>query len=250
MIYITMIIPTTMSINTITILSAQVSKDKSQISNETCQMSTPLTMSINTILIAQVRNAGLVLSTGSDFRTIVARNFSQGRKVFVAIWYHFVAPVILTIVARNFTHGRKVLDFVAPILSNNTYNCCPELYSWQKGLCCPNNNDICCLIVWWHNTLVRFGRYHSTFPPVSGFRELWHSKTRFYHGCHISFSPPIILTWIVIVKSYQTCQSQPKLWGDFLRMIHQKLDPQVFLLTGGPCSSVLNFHLLDFSWWP
>ena len=84
-IYITMIIPTTMSINTITILSAQVSKDKSQISNETCQMSTPLTMSINTILIAQVRNAGLVLSTGSDFRTIVARNFSQGRKVFVAI---------------------------------------------------------------------------------------------------------------------------------------------------------------------
>ena len=160
-------------------------------------MSTPLTMSINTISIAQVRNAGLVLSTGSDFRTIVARNFSQGRKVFVAIWYHFVAPVILTIVARNFTHGRKVLDFVAPILSNNTYNCCLEHYSWQKGLCCSNNNDNCCLIVRWNNALVRFGRYHSTFPPVSGFRELWHSKTRFrfYHGCHNNFSPPIILTW-------------------------------------------------------
>ena len=123
-------------------------------------------ITIMTTSIGQVRSPGLLLSTGSDFRTIVARNFTHGRKVSVAI-----------------------------ILF-----CCHNKY---RLFCCHNDID--------DNSLIRFGRYHSTSPPVSGFRELWCSKTRycFFYG---NFSSPI----------------KPYIWrgfGGILRAIHHEPYP-------------------------
>ena len=84
----------------------------------------------------QVRSAGLVLSTSSDFRTIVARNFCQGRKVDLIVaqnitWWSCCHYHWQPIIARNFGQGRKDQNILI-VAWNNCHKC--QLIAMRKKI--------------------------------------------------------------------------------------------------------------------
>ena len=129
---------------------------------------------------------------------LILSNFVFKRNLLV--WYlPLKLSSLMIIISITINYNQHHLEWVgeerwAPFIDWQRFpdNCCSQLYQRQKGLRCHyfvatiNIDD---------NSLIRFGRYHSTSPPVSGFLELWRSKTRFYHDFHNTFSSPIILTW-------------------------------------------------------